>query len=110
MIRTPLERFQKTLTKDNLWIYILKLLQKKEMYPYEIRDKIEKEFNFKPGNVTAYIVLKKLKIGGYVKVSKTKKEQGPERTYYKITEKGKEELRKAIKFYRNQIKNLENIN
>ncbi|MCK4335893.1 MAG: PadR family transcriptional regulator [Candidatus Aenigmarchaeota archaeon] len=106
MARSPFERFKKSLTKDNLWIYILTLLKDGELYPYEIRNKIEKEFNFKPGNVTAYIVLKKLKIGGYVDISKTKKEQGPERTYYKITEKGKEELRKAIKFYSERTKLL----
>lgn len=100
MIRAPFERFEKSLTKDNLWIYILTLLKEKEMYPYEIRNKIKEKFRFKPGNVTAYIVLKKLEIGKYVKVSKTKKEQGPERTYYKITKKGKEELKKAAKFYR----------
>jgi len=102
MIRTPFERFKKSLTKDNLWVYILTLLENNELYPYEIKNKIEKEFNFKPGNVTAYIVLKKLEAGKYVMVSRTRKEQGPERTYYKITERGKGELRKAIRFYRNQ--------
>jgi len=108
MAKTPFERFKKSLTKDNLWIYILTLLQTGELYPYEIKNKIEKEFNFKPGNVTAYIVLKKLEIGGYVKISKVKKEQGPERTYYTITDVGKHELKKTIRFYKDQIANLKN--
>ena len=106
-MRTPFERFRKSLTKDNLWIYILKLLQKKEMYPYEIRNKIKEEFEFKPGNMTAYIVLKKLESSNYVKVVRTEKKLGPERKYYKITPKGKEELDEAIRFCKNQGKTLE---
>ncbi|MDI6806495.1 MAG: PadR family transcriptional regulator [Candidatus Aenigmarchaeota archaeon] len=105
-MRAPFERFKKSVTKDNLWIYILTLLKEKEMYPYEIKRKIEERFGFKPGNVTAYVVFNKLKFGGYIEVSKIKKLQGPERTYYKITKKGKEELKQAIKFYEEWIKVL----
>jgi PadR family transcriptional regulator PadR len=97
---TPFERFKKSITKDNLWIYILGLLRKTNLYPYEIREKIIKEFGFEPGKVTAYIVLKKLEMGGYVKKSKTRKLHGPERKYYEITEKGRKELRKVITFYK----------
>lgn len=105
-MRPPFERFKKSVTKDNLWIYILTLLKGREMYPYEIRKKIEERFGFKPGNVTAYIVFHKLRSGGYIEASKTKKLRGPERTYYKITEKGREELKKAIKFYEEWIEIL----
>jgi PadR family transcriptional regulator PadR len=101
---TPSERFENSLTKDNLWLYILTLLKETEMYPYEIRSTIKERFGFSPGNVTAYIVLKKLKSGGYVRVKKKDQGKGPERTYYVITAKGNEELRKAAGFFKSRLK------
>ena len=98
---SPSERLDKSLTKDNLWIYILTLLKEREMYPYEIRKTIKDRFGFSPGNVTAYIVLKKLKGGGYVRVSRRGRERGPERTYYVITGKGIDELKKSVFSYEN---------
>ena len=92
---TPSERFERSMTKDNLWLYILSLLKERDMYPYEIRGSIREKFSFSPGNVTAYIVLKKLSAGGYVAVRKKDKGKGPQRTHYSITEKGERELSKA---------------
>lgn len=92
---TPSERLEKSLTKDNLWLYILTLLKEGEMYPYEIRNAIKERFGFSPGNVTAYIVLKKLNSGGYVRIVRKMHEGGPERTYYRVTPKGLEELVKS---------------
>jgi PadR family transcriptional regulator, regulatory protein PadR len=92
---TPSERLEKSMTTDNLWMYILTLLRERGMYPYEIRSTIKERFGFSPGNVTAYIVLKKLKSGGYVEINKKDQGKGPERTYYSITRKGIEELRNA---------------
>ena len=97
---SPYQRFHNSITKDNLWIYILKLLEESELYPYEIRKKIKEKFGFMPGNVTAYVVLKKLRVGGYVEKGKSLKSGGPQRTYYMITEKGKKELEKAKKLYK----------
>jgi PadR family transcriptional regulator, regulatory protein PadR len=91
----PSERFERSMTKDNLWIYILTLLKERDMYPYEIRGAIKERFSFSPGNVTAYIVLKKLSAGGYVKVLRKEQDKGPQRTHYSITDKGKKELVKA---------------
>jgi DNA-binding PadR family transcriptional regulator len=103
---TPFERFNRSLTQDNLWIYILMLLKKKDLYPYEIREEVKKKFHFLPGNVTAYIVLKKLGAGGYVKKTGSGSGGGPERTYFTITPKGAEELKKAKDFYRDMGKHL----
>ena len=94
-MRKPSERLSDSMTKDNLWLYILILLSKKEMYPYELRKEIKKKFNFESGNVTAYFVLHRLEDSGYVKSGKKIKQGGPERKYYKITKKGKDELRKG---------------
>ena len=97
---SPSERLRKSITKDNLWIYILTLLKKEELYPYQIQDKIKKEFGFYPGNVTPYIVLKMLEKGDYVAVVRSEKLHGPERKYYKITEKGRNEIKKGAAIYK----------
>ena len=99
-MRNPSERFKESLTSDNLWIYILLLLKKKDLYPYEIRGEVEGNFGFKPGNMTAYIILKRLSSQNFIKTSKKVKEKGPEKTYYSITEKGKKELQKAMQAYK----------
>ncbi len=98
-MRSPSERFEKSMTSDNLWIYILSLLKRKEMYPYEIRKAVKQEYGFSPGNVTAYIVLKKLETGGFVRKASVSKGNGPERGYYSITENGRKELEKANEIF-----------
>jgi DNA-binding PadR family transcriptional regulator len=90
----PMERLQKSNTKENLWIYILSLLKERELYGWEIRSVIEKKFNFRPGLITPYRVLYRLEGDGFVK---SKKEE--RRRVYQITEKGKKELEKAKNFY-----------
>lgn len=100
---TPSERLLNSITKDNLWLYILSMLLKKDMYPYEIRQEVKKTFGFEPGNVTAYFVLYRLERSGHVKTGKTLKEGGPERMYYRITDKGKEELKKGKEILRKII-------
>jgi DNA-binding PadR family transcriptional regulator len=97
----PFERLQKLNTIGNLWIYILSSLKEKKLYGWEIRSLIDKKFNFKPGLITPYRVLYRLEKQGFVK-SKVKEK----RRVYEITEKGKEELEKAKKFYREILKKI----
>jgi len=78
-----------------LWIYILSLLKERELYGWEIRSLIEKNFDFRPGLITPYRVLYRLQGDGFVK-----SELKERRRIYKITEKGKKELEKAKNFYR----------
>ena len=91
----PSERLQKLNTTGNLWIYILSLLKKREIYGWEIRSLIEKNFNFRPGLITPYRVLYRLEADGFVK-----SELKERRRVYKITKNGEEELKKAKNFYR----------
>jgi len=97
----PFERLQKLNTKGNLWIYILSLLKKREIYGWEIRSLVDKKFNFKPGLITPYRVLYRLEKGGFVK-----SEMKERRRIYKITEKGKKELKKAKNFYKKLLKKI----
>ena len=49
-----IQRLQKKLTKENLFMYILRLLQDKEHYGYELRAEIKKRFGFTMATVTSY--------------------------------------------------------
>ena len=97
----PIKRLEKSNTKENLWIYILYLLQKKSTYGWEILDLIEKKFKFKPGRITPYRVLYRLEKNNFVK-SKMKER----RRMYQITKKGEEELKRAKEFYEEILKKL----
>ena len=98
----PFERLQKSNTIENLWIYILSLLKKGEIYGWEVPSLIEKEFGFKPGKITPYRVLYRLEKTGFVK-SKI----GKRRRVYRITEKGEKELKSAKEFYKEILKKIE---
>lgn len=98
----PIERFLKSNTIENLWIYILSLLKKRKIYAWEIPAMVEQEFGFKPGKITPYRVLYRLEKEGFVE-SKVEER----RRIYEITEKGKKELEKAKKFYTIILKWLE---
>jgi len=90
------QRLINKLTKENLWLYVLRLLQEGPKYGYELRKQIREKFDFSPGKVTSYTVLYLLKREGLVRVRKGEKEEGkPSRKYYEITEKGKEAMKMA---------------
>jgi len=93
MVREPIERLKEKVLKENLWVFIFKILKDKDEYAYEIRKKIKKEFGFLAGNVTSYKVLYLLVKDGYVK-SYTK----GRRKYYKLTKKGLKQLKKSKDF------------
>ncbi|MDW8084256.1 MAG: PadR family transcriptional regulator [Candidatus Caldarchaeum sp.] len=93
------ERLVRKLTQENLWLYILTLLSRKPLYGYEVRKLIEKEFGFRPGQVTSYVVMYRLEKSGLIKVvDEAKGTRGPARKYYAITQKGAATLDKAKKF------------
>ncbi len=91
----PLDRMKKSVQTGNLWLYILKLLNKKSYYGFEIRTEIKNKFGFWVGNVTSYKVLYLLEKGRYVKSEKKGRE-----IYYAITPKGKNELKEGTRFLR----------
>ena len=97
----PMERLQRSNTKENLWFYIFSLLKKKRLYGWEIPKLIEREFNFKPGKITPYRVLYRLEKDGFVK---SKMEE--RRRVYEITKKGEEELKRAKGFCEEILKKL----
>jgi DNA-binding PadR family transcriptional regulator len=98
----PFERFFKSNTKENLWIYILTILKKGPHHAWNLHTIIEKEFGFKPGNITPYRVLYRLEEQGLV-IS----EPQERKRVYKITTLGENELELVKKFYVQIIKKLQ---
>jgi DNA-binding PadR family transcriptional regulator len=88
----PLIRLERSLTTENLWIYILSLLSRQRMHAYAAMEEMENRFGWKPGLITPYVVMYKLEEDGFIKGS----DKGRRRYYY-ITQKGKELLKAARK-------------
>ncbi len=94
------KRLTKKISIDNLWIYILRLLQEKEMYGYELKESIKNRFGFEPATVTSYTILYKLEKDNLV-VSHIKDhpEGRPDRKYYSITQEGQNAMIKAKELF-----------
>jgi len=101
------ERLVKKLTKENLWLYILRLLKDRPMYGYEIVKAIKEKFKFSPATVTVYVVLYRMESEGLIKKVKEEKSVGRiGRAYYAPTEKGLEVFEKGKEFIENMYRLL----
>jgi len=98
----PIERLIKSNTKENLWVYILILLDGQPLYGWEIPALIEKKFGFRPGKITPYRVFYRLEQDGFVK-----SQLSDRRRVYEITSKGRDELKAAKLFYKTILNRLE---
>lgn len=86
-------------TKENLWLYVLTLLEERDYFAYELQGAIKKRFGVNMASVTAYVLLYKLQRDGLVELSEERKEgRRPTRKYYRITATGQETLRQARRF------------
>lgn len=85
----------KELLKGSTVIIILGLLKDKTMYGYELIKEIEKKssgvFSFKEG--TLYPILHSLETNEFVESYWCESDTGRKRKYYKITDKGKAQLK-----------------
>ena len=97
----PMRRLRELNTKECLWVYILSILKKEPMHAYALRKEVKERFGFRPGTVTAYKVLYLLNRDGLV----SKKEEGRQKVY-SVTEKGKDTLKEAVRFYKGRAKLL----
>ena len=88
-------KVNKELLKGSTTILILSLLERKEMYGYEMIKEIEIKssgvFSFKEG--TLYPILHSLESEGLVEAFWLEGEGARKRKYYRITEKGKGQLK-----------------
>jgi len=96
-----INRLVEKITKANLWLYILRLLQEKPHYGYEIKNKIKDKFGFSPAIVSGYVILYKMKKDNLVTIKweqnegKAQNSGKPNRKYYYITELGKQTMELA---------------
>ncbi|MEM2142701.1 MAG: PadR family transcriptional regulator [Candidatus Thorarchaeota archaeon] len=88
-------RLEHKLTKEMLWIYILRLLQERPHYGYEIKELVAKRFGFSPAVVSGYAILYRLMKDGLIE-EQTDTESP--RKYYQITEEGRKAMRDAKYF------------
>lgn len=91
-MEAELKRLEEKLTKEVLWLYILSSLKKKQLHAYALRKTIHERFGFLPGEVSAYVVLYKLKSHGFVSAKKSEN-----KVIYSITSEGKNLLKTAKK-------------
>lgn len=102
------ERLVRKLTKENLWLYILKMLTERSMYPYEIKKILVERFKIQVATVTVYVVLYKMKGEGLIRLGKRISVSGrPARTYYEITDEGEETLKRGLKFIKASLDRLD---
>jgi DNA-binding PadR family transcriptional regulator len=86
-------------TKENLWLYVLTLLEERDYFGYEVKGVVKDRFGVDMASVTAYVLLHKLQRDGLVELSEERKEgRRPPRKYYRITETGRDTLRQARQF------------
>jgi DNA-binding PadR family transcriptional regulator len=48
------ERLVRKLTRENLWLYILRMLLEKQDYPPGLKRRFREKFNFEPAGITFY--------------------------------------------------------
>ncbi len=88
-------RLVNKLTKEVLWIYILRLLQERPLYGYEIKELVTKRFGFSPAVVSGYAIIYRLTRDGLIEGQTS---SDSTRKYYEITEKGREAMQMAKQF------------
>lgn len=95
----------------NTPMLVMKLLEGKEMYGWEIIEVLaERSFNaihLKSGAI--YPILHDLENKGYIVSDKKIIENGRARKYYKITDRGKEQLNKKITEWDAYMRAVENV-
>jgi len=100
-------RLVNKITKENLWLYILKMLMDRPMYAYEISKSLKDTFGFSTAVVTVYVVLYKMRREKLIQVGEKRSVLGrPDRKYYEITEEGRSSLQDGIKFLEGVVSKL----
>jgi len=96
-----LKRLKDKLTKENLWLYIVKELAEKPMYAYKVKVVLREKYNINVAAVTVYTVLYRMEREGLI--MKVKEDD----TTYRATERGLEQLNKALAFMKEIVLSLE---
>ena len=90
--RLAYERLNNSVTKGNLWLYILTELEAREASPPELRERVREKYGVNAASITFYTVIYRLKKEGLVRKSSDRF-----RSAYEVTAKGLGELERARK-------------
>lgn len=102
------ERLAEKITRENLWLYVMRLLMDRPMYAYEIRQRISERFGFEPAMITVYVVLYGMEREGLLASSKERQSgKAIARRYYRPTEKGIETFLKGVELLREAARRLD---
>jgi PadR family transcriptional regulator len=96
------EHLRRSLTKGNLWLYVLAELHSGDASPAELRSAVERKHGFAPASITFYTVIYRLRREGLVGRS-----TDAFRSAYFITPSGRAELSKALALLREVGERLE---
>ena len=89
----------KEMMKGSIDILLLSLIEKEDLYGYEIAKRLKEKSNdlYSIGEGTLYPALQRLEKQNLIKAYWGDSESGGRRKYYSITEQGKKELSKKLK-------------
>lgn len=95
------EHLRESLTRGNLWVYILSVLESGPASPSEIKKKVTARYGFSPAGITFYSVLYRLRREGLVQ-----RKSDEFRSAYAVTASGRSELVRALDLLERIRKNL----
>lgn len=81
-------------------LVVLALLRERAMYGYEISAEMNQRSNGEFTISVLYPVLYRLQEQGYIEISATEIVEGRARSYYQITQSGKEYLKRTVQEYK----------
>lgn len=86
--------------KGLLELVVLKVISKTQVYAADILEKLNQtEFSTQEG--TLYPLLSRLRREGAVEYEWVESEAGPPRKYYKLTDKGRQQLKELLTYWKN---------
>lgn len=103
--------FNRELVKGSTSLLILQLLNKRDMYGYELVKEMDQrsDHNFQIKEGTLYPALHKLEKQEYIECYWQNREKGPARKYYQITDQGKEILEERISEWHRYVQVMNNL-
>jgi DNA-binding PadR family transcriptional regulator len=109
-MKVAYERLVSKLTKENLWMYILSMLNERPMYGYEVATQLRGRFDVKVATITVYVVLYRMSKEGLVRRLVDKESKlGLRKVFYQATEKGLETYRAGLKFIEQTYQMLKKV-
>lgn len=95
------------LRKGVIEMCILALIERRDMYGYEIVQSISRHTDINEG--TVYPILRRLTMENYFSTYLVESSGGPARKYYRINPAGREHLNQAIGEWQELTRTVENI-